>query len=167
MDLCSSHSFFPKIKILSILARITKNQISNFLPRILLYMKSQVFLKVFVSGCSYQILKCAMLYARPGVRKCVFFIIYSVPKTYSFKYTLTSIPSNKGKKKARNNSTFIATKYAQNVIKLKQNFPNNLFQYQSNFFHLSLGYCKFHSRMLSRHLKAHSFLLMHDIFFER
>ena len=167
MDLSSSHSFFPKIKILPILARITKNQKLNFLPRILLYMKFQVFLKVFANGSSYQILKCAMLYVRPGVRKCVFFVIYSVPETYSFKYTPTSIPSNKGKKKARNNSTFIVTNYAQNVIKPKQNFPNNLFQYQSNFLHLSLGYCKFHSCIFSRHLKAHSFLLMRDIFFER
>ena len=58
-------------------------------------------------------------------------------------------------------STFIGTKHVQNVIKLKQNFLNNLFQYL-HFFHLSLGYCQFHLRMLSKHLKAASFLLMYD-----
>ena len=36
--------------------------------------------------------------------------------------TLISIPSKKGKKRARNSSTFIATKYVRNVIILKQNF---------------------------------------------
>ena len=61
-------------------------------------------------------------------------------------------------------STFITTIYGQNVIKLKQNVLNNLFQYFSNLFHLSLGQCQFHLRMLSKHLKARSFLLMYDIF---
>ena len=64
-------------------------------------------------------------------------------------------------KRARKKSTFIGTKHVQNVIKLKQNFLNDLFQYL-HFFHLSLGYCQFHLCMLSKHLKAASFLLMYD-----
>ena len=32
-------------------------------------MKSDVFLKYFVNGSNYQILKCAMFYPCPGVRK--------------------------------------------------------------------------------------------------
>ena len=44
------------------------------------------------------------------------------------------------KKNARNKSTYISIKHVQNVIKVKQNVLNNLFQYFSNFFYLSLGY---------------------------
>ena len=58
---------------------------------------------------------------------------------------------NKAKKRARNKSSFIATKHVQNIIKLKQNILNNLFQYFSNFFRLSLGCCQFHLRVLSKH----------------
>ena len=50
-----------------------------------------------------------------------------------------SIPSNKDKKRARNKSTFIETKHVQNVIKLKQNFLNNHFQYPLTFFIFLLG----------------------------
>ena len=144
----------------------------NFSPRGVLYTKSKAFLKYFFNDSKYhQILRWAMSYPQPRVRKCVFLIIHGVPKTYSLS-TPISIPSNKEKKSrysyvirmsvvctcmssicplyvvlpwteknARNKSTFISTKHVQNVIKLKQNFLNNLFHYYSNFFHLSLGYC--------------------------
>ena len=51
------------------------------------------------------------------------------------------------KKRAKNKFTIIGTKHIQNVIKLKQNFLNNLSK--KNFFHFSVGYCQFHLRMLS------------------
>ena len=135
-----------------------------------------------------------MLYPRSGVRKDVLFIICSLPKTYPFiysnnhskqqrevhMYSYTSRMSlictrshpyvtfiwfyHEPKKRARNKSTFISTIHVQNVTKLKENFLNNLFQYFSNFFHISLGYRQFHLRVLSKHLKAVLFLLMYDIF---
>ena len=52
------------------------------------------------------------------------------------------------KKRAKNKFTIIGTKHIQNVIKLKQNFLNNLSK--KNFFHFSVGYCQFHLRMLSK-----------------
>ena len=70
------------------------------------------------------------------------------------------------KKRARNNTTFIGTKHIQNVIKLKQNFLNNLFQYFCNFPHILLGYHQFYLRMLSKHFEAVSFLSMYHIFCE-
>ena len=85
----------------------------------------------------------------------------------TLSFTPTSISSNKGKKKARNKFTFIAYKYVENVIKLKENFLNNVFQYFSNFFNLFLGYCQFHLRMFPKHLKIDLFLLMYEIFLER
>ena len=137
-----------------------------------------------------------MLYPRSGVRKYVFFVIYSVPKTYFFicsnkyfkqqrekDYVVVCLPYvirmywyyvirmsfigtpmssvchsyvlvyhpyvtrirfyHEPKKRARNNTTFIGTKHVQNVIKVKQNFLNNLFQYFFNFSHISLGYHQF------------------------
>ena len=70
-----------------------------------------------------------MFYSRSAVRKYVLIIIYSALKTYSFICSKKHcIPSNKGKKRARNKSTIITTKYVQNVIKLTQNLLNNLFQ---------------------------------------
>ena len=155
-----------------------------------------------------------MLYPQFGERKCIFLIIYSVSKAYSFIY------SNKHSKQQREKeyvfvclryvtgmysyvirmsqvcirmsslchsyvlvchsyvtciyshvihislvcgftvnqsraiekkSTFISTNHVQNLIKLKQNFLNNLFQYFSNLFHLSLGYCQYHLHLLSKH----------------
>ena len=139
----------------------------NFSPRTVLYLKSWVFLKYSIIGSSYQILRCAMLYPWPGVRKSVFFIICSVAKTYSFIYSNKHLKQQREKKKARKKPTFNATKYVQNVIKLKQNFLNNLFQYFSNIFYLSLEYCQFYLRMFPKHLKTDSFLLMYCIFFER
>ena len=98
------------------------------------------------------------LYPWPRVRKCFSFIIYSVPKTY-FLSTPIGIQSNKWKESARNKSTFIATKYLQNVIRLKQNFLN--------FFIFVLSIFQFHLRMLSKHLKRDVFILICDIFIER
>ena len=66
-----------------------------FCPGAVLYIRSYVFLKYFVKASSYQILRCAMLYPWPRVRKCVLLIIYSLPKTYSFIY------SNKHSKQQR------------------------------------------------------------------
>ena len=63
-----------------------------------------------------------MLYPWPRVRKSVLFIIYSVPKTYSFIYFIKH--PKQGEKFDRNKSTFIATKHVQNIIILKQNFIN-------------------------------------------
>ena len=71
--------------------------------------------------------------------------------------TSISIPSHKGKKRATSKSTLITTEHVQNVIKLKQNFPNNLFQNLSNFFHFSLGYCQFYLGMLLKDFKTVSF----------
>ena len=70
--------------------------------------------------------------------------------------TPISIPNNKGANRTRNKSTFIAIKYVQSVVKLKQNFLNNIFQNFSNFFHLPRRYIQFHLRMLSKHLRADS-----------
>ena len=120
-----------------------------------------------------------MLYQRPGERKFVFFIIYGVTKAYSFiyskkhskqqkkkEYVLVCHPYvirmwfyHEPKKRATSKSTFTATKYVQNVIKLKQNFLNNIFQYFSNFFQLSLRYYQFHLCILSKDLKVDSFPL--------
>ena len=76
-----------------------------------------------------------VIYPWPRVRKYVFFIIYNIPKP-SLLSTKISIPSNKEKKRARDRSTFIATRTyrtwlqnsnyternVQNVIILKQIF---------------------------------------------
>ena len=70
----------------------------NFSPRGVLYTKSKAFLKYFFNDSKYhQILRWAMSYPQPRVRKCVFLIIHGVPKTYSLS-TPISIPSNKEKK---------------------------------------------------------------------
>ena len=70
----------------------------NFSPRGVLYTTSKAFLKyIFDSSKYHQILRWAMLSPQPRVRKCVFLIIYGVPKTY-YLSTPINIPSNKGKK---------------------------------------------------------------------
>ena len=77
-----------------------------------------------------------MPYPWPGVRTRVYFIIQKL----TLSSTPIRIPRNKGKERARNKFTFIATKYVQNVTKLKPNFLNSIFHYFSNFLHLFLGY---------------------------
>ena len=79
--------------------------------------------------------------------------------------TPISIPSNKAKKRARNKSTFIATEYLQNVIKLKQNFLNNLFNTSPTFFIFLLGIVKFISACFQSFWKQTP--MMYDIFLER
>ena len=87
MELWSRPGFLPKMKILSILARITiKLDIELFPDRSTLH-KPQAFLKYFFNDPSDQILRHVILYPRPRAKECVFFIIYSVPKTYSFIYS--------------------------------------------------------------------------------
>ena len=49
-------------------ARLKKISKLHFSNRAILYMKSYVFLKYRVNGCSYHILRWAMLYAWPGVK---------------------------------------------------------------------------------------------------
>ena len=65
---------------------------------------------------------------------------YSSSSIACRKPTRLSTPISTRKLRKRNKPTFIATKYVENVIKLKQNFLNTLFQYFSNFLHVSPGY---------------------------
>ena len=97
-----------------------------------------------------QILRCAMLYPWPGVGKSVCSIIYSFAKTYSFIYSNKHSQLQRIKKITRKKSTFNATKYV-----------DNLSQYFSNFFHLSLGYCQFRLRIFQKYLPTDLFLLMY------
>ena len=121
MELQSSPSFLPKMKILSILARITKNQILNLSLRGVTKNALHEILSFSQIFCQwlYKILRCAMLYPQFGVRKCIFLIIYSVSKAYSFIY------SNKHSKQQREKEyVFVCLRYVTGmysyVIRMSQ-----------------------------------------------
>ena len=67
----------------------------NFSPRAVLYMKSYLFLKYFVNGSSYQILRCAMLYPWLGVRKYWLSMLSSLNQRCVIDNSLTSFPRSK------------------------------------------------------------------------